>query len=93
MQFRTVIWKSSETQAYFDSITEVRTGFKATCSVDGDKLKFDVSSINLQCWGKLNKADDIAKGIWSQGGLGIPWTPRSTLRNTKRNSVPGVPPF
>jgi CubicO group peptidase (beta-lactamase class C family) len=74
MQFRIVTLKSGKTQAYFDSVTEGRTGFKATWSVDGDKLKFDVASIKLQYRGTLNKAGDTAKGIWSQGGREIPLT-------------------
>ena len=74
MQFRIVTLKSGETQAYFDSVTEGRTGFKATWSVDGDKLKFDVASIKLQYRGTLNKAGDTAEGIWSQGGREIPLT-------------------
>jgi hypothetical protein len=69
-----VTLKSGKTQAYFDSVTEGRTGFKATWSVDGDKLKFDVASIKLLYRGTLNKAGDTAKGIWSQGGREIPLT-------------------
>ncbi|MEO2011533.1 MAG: serine hydrolase domain-containing protein [Pirellulaceae bacterium] len=74
MQFRIVTLKSGETQAYFDSVTEGRTGFKATWSVDGDKLKFDVAAIKLQYRGTLNKAGDTAEGTWSQGGREVPLT-------------------
>jgi len=72
MQFRIVTLESGKTAAYFDSVTEGRTGFPATTSVDGKTLKFDVASIRLSFQGKLNDAGEQADGIWSQGGRDIP---------------------
>ena len=74
MQFRIVTMESGKTAAYFDSITEGRTGFEATWSVDGDMLKFDVARIKLKYRGTLNKARDTAEGTWSQGGRNLPLT-------------------
>ena len=72
MQFRIVRLESGETAAYFDSVTEGRTGFPATTSVDGKTLKFDVARIKLSFEGELNEAGDQAEGTWSQGGRNIP---------------------
>ncbi|MDE0936131.1 MAG: alpha/beta hydrolase [Mariniblastus sp.] len=72
MQFRIVTLASGKTAAYFDSITEGRTGFPATTSVDGKTLKFDVAKIKLTFRGELNEAGDEAKGTWSQAGRNIP---------------------
>jgi len=72
MQFRVVTLESGETAAYFDSVTEGRTGFPATTSVDGKTLEFDVARIKLSFKGKLNEEGDQAEGIWSQGGRSIP---------------------
>ena len=74
MQFRIVTLKSGKTTAFFDSITEGRTGFEATWSVDGDMLKFDVAKIKLRFRGTLNKKRDTAEGTWSQGGRKLPLT-------------------
>lgn len=72
MQFRIVTLKSGKTAAYFDSVTEGRTGFHATTSNDGKTLQFDVARIRLSFKGKLTEAGDQAEGIWSQGGRNIP---------------------
>ena len=85
MQFRIVTLASGTTSAYFDSITEGRTGFKATWSIDGDELKFDVAQINLKYRGKLNEAGDTAEGTWSQGGREVPLTLQK--KATEHNSV------
>lgn len=74
MQFRIVTLESGETAAYFDSVTEGRSGFKATSSTEGDELKFDVPKINLTFRGTYNDARDTAEGIWTQGGREIPLT-------------------
>lgn len=72
MQFRIVTLESGKTAAYFDSITEGRTGFPAVTSVDGKSLKFDVARIKLSFKGELNDAGDRVEGTWSQGGRSIP---------------------
>jgi len=74
MQFRIVTLESGKTVAYFDSVTEGRTGFEATWSVDGDLLKFDVAKIKLTFRGTLNEVRDTAAGTWSQGGRAFPLT-------------------
>ncbi len=74
MQFRIVKTESGETAAYFDSITEGRTNFEATWSIEGDTLKFDVATIKLTYRGQLNAVRDTAKGTWSQGGRDVPLT-------------------
>ncbi len=74
MQFRIVTLESGATAAYFDSVTEGRTGFDATWSIDGDQLKFDVAEINLTYRGTLNDQGNTAEGTWSQGGRNIPLT-------------------
>ena len=74
MQFRIVTNDSGETTAYFDSVTEGRTGFDAAWSIDGDQLKFDVAKIKLKYRGTLNEARDTAEGTWSQGGRDVPLT-------------------
>lgn len=74
MQFRVVEFDSGETAGYFDSVTEGRTGFDATWSIDGDALSFDVPAIGLTFRGKLNEARDTAEGTWSQGGRDLPLT-------------------
>lgn len=72
MQFRIVTQKSGETTAYFDSVTEGQTGFKATWSIENRELKFDVAKIKLSYRGKLNEAGTKAEGIWKQGGREFP---------------------
>lgn len=57
--------RGGETQAYFDSVTEGRKGFKATWSTDGDKLQVDIAKIKLQYRETLNKAGDTAAGTCS----------------------------
>jgi pimeloyl-ACP methyl ester carboxylesterase len=74
MQFRIVTLESGELAARFDSITEGRTDFEATWSIDGDTIEFNVESIKLNFAGKLNEAGDLAEGIWSQGGREVPLT-------------------
>lgn len=74
MQFRIVELEDGEVVAFFDSVTEGRTGFPATFSSDGEKLHFDVESIQLTYRGTLNEAGDEAEGIWSQGGRDVPLT-------------------
>lgn len=74
MQFRIVTLESGETAAYFDSVTEGRTGFKAQWSIEGDTLRFEVPSILLSYTGTLNEARDKAEGTWSQGGRSFPLT-------------------
>jgi pimeloyl-ACP methyl ester carboxylesterase len=74
MQFRVVSTESGNTGAYFDSVSEGRTGFEATWSIEGDKIKFDVAAIKLKFRGTLNEAGDTAEGTWSQGGREVPLT-------------------
>lgn len=74
MQFRIVKKEDGQTGAYFDSVTEGRTGFAATWSIEGDQLNFDVAEIKLKYRGTLNEAGDVAEGIWSQGGREVPLT-------------------
>ncbi len=74
MQFRIVTLESGETAAYFDSVTEGRTDFAATWSLDGDQLQFDVATIRLKYRGTLNESGDTAEGTWSQGGRDVPLT-------------------
>ena len=74
MQFRVVVQASGDTVAFFDSVTEGRTGFPATRSVLGDTLGFDVSRIRLRYRGVLNDSGDTAVGTWSQGGREMPLT-------------------
>ncbi len=74
MQFRIVTLESGETQARFDSVTEGRTGFHGSWSIQDGSLKFDVPQIKLSYEGKLNEAGDIAEGTWSQGGRALPLT-------------------
>ncbi|MFK7767872.1 MAG: alpha/beta hydrolase family protein [Mariniblastus sp.] len=73
MQFR-IMESDDKPIAYFDSITEGRTGFKADWSVKNGKLTFKVNPIKLKFEGKINEAGDEAEGIWSQGGREIPLT-------------------
>ena len=74
MQFRIVTKEGGDTGAYFDSVSEGRTGFAATWSIDGDQLNFDVAEIKLSYRGTLNEAGDMAEGTWSQGGRDVPLT-------------------
>ncbi len=74
MQFRIVTTDSGETEAYFDSVTEGRTDFEATWSIEGNQLNFDVEKINLKYRGTLNEAGDSAEGTWCQGGRELPLT-------------------
>ncbi len=74
MQFRIVELESGGTTAYFDSVTEGRTGFEATWSIEGDTLSFDVAAIRLTFRGVLNDSRDQAEGTWSQGGRDVPLT-------------------
>ncbi len=74
MQFRIVTTESGETAAYFDSITEGRTGFAAEWSIEGDTLRFEVASISLTFQGTLNAAGDTAVGTWTQAGREFPLT-------------------
>lgn len=76
MQFRWVVQPTGDTLAYFDSVTEGRTGFPATRSINGDTLAFDVGEINLTYRGRLNDARDAADGTWSQGGRSLKLTLR-----------------
>ncbi len=99
MQFRIVTTEAGETAAYFDSVTEGRTGFVATWSSDGDQLNFDVASIKLTYRGTLNADGDSAEGTWSQGGRNVPLTlkKQATVYDTanvweNRPQRP-VPPF
>lgn len=85
MQFRIVTLASGETAAYFDSVTEGRTDFEATWSIDGDTLKFDVAKIKLSFSGTLNEARDTAEGTWSQGGRELPLTLK--MQNTAYDNV------
>ena len=84
MQFRVVELESGETAAYFDSITEGRTGFKATWSLEDNKLNFDVAQIKLAYRGTVSEAGDTAEGVWSQGGRELPLTLKKQL--TEYNS-------
>ena len=79
MQFRIVELKSGKTKAHFDSVSEGRTGFDATWSIAGNKLKFDVASIRLTYRGELNKGQDQATGTWSQGGRDFPLVVKKQL--------------
>ncbi len=74
MQFRIVRLASGDTVGYFDSVTEGRTGFPATWSMEEDSLTFTVAAISLTYRGALNDAHDSAEGIWSQGGREVPLT-------------------
>ena len=74
MQFRILVDESGKTTAYFDSVTEGRTDFEASWSIEGDKLEFDVEKIRLTYRGSLNEAGDTAEGTWSQGGRSYPLT-------------------
>ena len=74
MQFRIVTKGSGEETAYFDSITEGKTGFDANWSIEGDELKFEVPEIKLTFRGTLNEERDRAEGTWSQGGRKLPLT-------------------
>ena len=56
MQFRIVTLESGKTAAYFDSVTEGQTGFKATWSVEDNLIRFDVAQIKLSYQGNLNEA-------------------------------------
>ncbi|MFT5302152.1 MAG: hypothetical protein ACI814_002966, partial [Mariniblastus sp.] len=72
MQFRIITLDTGETASYFDSVTEGKTGFPATTSIEGKTLKFDVPKIKLTYRGVVNEAGDTAEGTWSQGGRNIP---------------------
>ena len=74
MQFRIVDTAAGKTAAYFDSVTEARTGFDATWSIKGKQLHFDVAEIKLTYRGTLNDSRDSAEGTWSQGGRNVPLT-------------------
>ena len=74
MQFRIVMLENGDSAAYFDSVTEGRTDFEATWSIDGDTLKFDVEPIKLSYSGTLNESRDAAEGTWNQGGRKLPLT-------------------
>jgi CubicO group peptidase (beta-lactamase class C family) len=82
MQFRIVTLESGETSAYFDSVTEGRTGFQATWSIAGDSLNFDVVEIKLKYRGTLNQKQDTAEGTWSQGGRDVPLTLKKQTKAT-----------
>jgi hypothetical protein len=79
MQFRVVTTRSGKTVAYFDSVTEGRTGFEATWSIKNEELTFEVAEIKLKYVGTLNKAGDMAEGTWSQGGRELPLTLKKQL--------------
>ena len=72
MQFRIVEATSGKTKAYFDSVTEGRTGFDADWSKEDGVLQFVVDSIELEFVGELNEAGTAAEGTWSQGGRSFP---------------------
>lgn len=74
MQFRITTTEAGETAAYFDSVSEGRTGFTAQWSIQGDTLSFDVPSIRLTYRGTLNGARDTAEGVWTQAGREVPLT-------------------
>lgn len=74
MQFRLVELESGETVVFFDSVTEGRTGFEGSWSIEEKELIFDVPSIRLTYRGTLNEMGDVAEGIWSQGGREFPLT-------------------
>lgn len=86
MQFRIVELQSGKTKAYFDSVTEGRTGFDATWSIEGNVLKFDVAKIRLTYRGKLNNRQDSATGHWSQGGRKLPLTLKKQSAETSENA-------
>ncbi len=74
MQFRIVTLEGGGTAAYFDSISEGRTGIPAQWSIEGDTLGFDVPGIRLTFRGTLDEARDTADGVWSQAGRELPLT-------------------
>jgi pimeloyl-ACP methyl ester carboxylesterase len=87
MQFRIVTLPTGDTAAYFDSVTEGRTGFEATWSIDGDTLNFEAPKIGLTYRGTLNEARDIADGTWSQGGRNVPLTLKKQANEYKTANI------
>ena len=75
MQFRIVETEDGKEKAYFDSVTEGRTGIPVSdWSIENGELVFEVDSIRLTYDGKLNADGTVAEGIWSQGGREFPLT-------------------
>ena len=90
MQFRIVTTESGETGAFFDSVTEGRTDFEATWSIEDDTLKFDVEKIKLRYRGTLNENRDTARrnleSGWTQSSADAEkaWRPNTTVRTFGR---------
>ncbi|MEZ6095077.1 MAG: alpha/beta hydrolase [Pirellulaceae bacterium] len=73
MQFRVVRSDDdSRPNVFFDSVSEGRTGFEATMTMEDDRLVFDVPAIKLSYRGTLNADRTEADGTWSQGGRELP---------------------
>ena len=72
MQFRVMKTDAGETKAYFDSITEGRTGFPASYTMEDGKLIFEVDKIRLKFEGTLSEDLQWCEGTWSQGGRTFP---------------------
>ncbi len=87
MQFRVVTLESGETAVRFDSITEARTGFPGTWSVEGDAIRFDIPEIKLSYSGKLNETKDTAEGTWNQAGRAVPLTLKKQLTEYRSEDV------
>jgi pimeloyl-ACP methyl ester carboxylesterase len=68
LQFRIEATAAGETRAYFDSISEKRTGLDAEWRIGGDELAFDVASVGATYRGRLNAAHTQSEGRFSQGG-------------------------
>ena len=74
MQFRIVEKENGQMAAFFDSVTEGRTGFEAEHTITDETIEFRVPSIRLEFVGTLNEAKDTAEGNWTQAGRTFPLT-------------------
>jgi pimeloyl-ACP methyl ester carboxylesterase len=76
MQFRIFEDGTGKTTAFFDSVTEKRTDFEATWSIDGDTLAFGVPAVKATYRGRLDASGETAVGRFEQGGRGLALTLR-----------------
>lgn len=74
LQFRIEANGAGETRAFFDSVTEKRTGFDAQWRVEDDELCFDVARVGATFRGRMDAERTRAVGRFVQGGQDRPIT-------------------
>ena len=74
LQFRIEQNGAGATRAFFDSVTEKRTGFDAVWCIEGEELCFDVARVGATFRGRLDAEHTKARGRFVQGGQDRPIT-------------------